>query len=265
MPSPGVAAFTLWPRPAARVYRQNRMDTVTAVPRPAPDAEELYRRWIQFLDDEFTRHQSAERRSEIVRDQLYQLYLGRPHAPRSSVTLTSELPSTVLELSLDPHNVTIDAESFSGLDQAKFQPRKPLLWFWKMFDRSPIGLNLWLGVRFRAMLGRHIFASIGKGVRFHHAVELTVGYNLSLGDGVVVRQGALLNDRGGITIGASAIVGSFARVFSHAHDTVNYELVTNKPTFIGAGARIASHYAVMGGQQVPEGVTLGNFPMDEHL
>ena len=146
MPSPGVAAFTLWPRPAARVYRQNRMDTVTAVPRPAPDAEELYRRWIQFLDDEFTRHQSAERRSEIVRDQLYQLYLGRPHAPRSSVTLTSELPSTVLELSLDPHNVTIDAESFSGLDQAKFQPRKPLLWFWKMFDRSPIGLNLWLGV-----------------------------------------------------------------------------------------------------------------------
>ena len=92
-----------------------------------------------------------------------------------------------------------------------------------------------------------------------------MGYNLSLGDGVVVRQGALLNDRGGITIGASAIVGSFARVFSHAHDTVNYELVTNKPTFIGAGARIASHYAVMGGQQVPEGVTLGNFPMDEHL
>ena len=49
------------------------------VPHPAPEAEEIYRRWIQFLDDEFTRHHNPERRAEVVRDQLYQLYLGRPH------------------------------------------------------------------------------------------------------------------------------------------------------------------------------------------
>ncbi len=48
-------------------------------PHPAPEAEEVYRRWIKFLDEEFVRHRSPERRAEIVRDQLYQLYLGRPH------------------------------------------------------------------------------------------------------------------------------------------------------------------------------------------
>ncbi len=79
-----------------------------------------------------------------------------------------------------------------------------------MFDRSPIGLNHWLGLRFRCMLGRHIFAHMGTGVKIYHGVDLTYGYNLSIEDGVTIRQRALLNDRGGITIGKGAVIGSFA-------------------------------------------------------
>ena len=56
------------------VYCPNRMDSTNQLPHPTPEAEELYRRWLQFLDDEFVRHSSAERRAEIVRDQLYQIY-----------------------------------------------------------------------------------------------------------------------------------------------------------------------------------------------
>ncbi len=78
----------------------------TTQPHPTPEAEEIYRRWIRFLDEEFLRHRSPERRAEIVRDQLYQLYLGRPHGNRPAVTLTSELPGNVLGMSLDPDNVT---------------------------------------------------------------------------------------------------------------------------------------------------------------
>ncbi|MGC2613018.1 MAG: hypothetical protein WA354_03230, partial [Terracidiphilus sp.] len=120
-------------------------------PHPTPEAEEVFRRWIRFLDEEFYRHRSPERRAEIVRDQLYQLYLGRPHGGKPNVTLSSELPGNVLGMSLDPENVTIEAEYFGDADPAEFAIRKPLIWFWKMFDRSPIGLNLWLGLRFRCM------------------------------------------------------------------------------------------------------------------
>ena len=187
------------------------------IPHPTLEAEEVYRRWLQFLDDEFIRHCSPERRAEIVRDQLYQLYLGRPHGGKLNVTLTSELPGNVLSLSLDPENVTLEAEHFSDVDAERFARRKPLLWFWQMFDRSPIGLNHWLGLRFRCMLGRHIFDHMGTGVKIFHGVDLTYGYNLSIGDGVVIRQRALLNDRGGIKIGKNAVIGSFARVFSHIH------------------------------------------------
>ena len=238
------------------------MANVSNAPHPTPEAEEVYRRWIQFLDDEFTRHGSAERRAEIVRDQLYQLYLGRPHGGKLNLTLTSELPGNVVSLSLDPENVTLEAQHFADADCERFNQRKPLLWFWQMFDRSPVGLNHWLGVRFRCMLGRHIFKKMGSGVKIFHGVDLTYGYNLEIGDGVTIRQRVLLNDRGGIVIGKNVVIGSFARVYSHTHAAENYDKVTLVPTVIGDRARIASHAIVLAGQTVAAGEAVGSFPMD---
>jgi acetyltransferase-like isoleucine patch superfamily enzyme len=233
-----------------------------SAPHPAAEAEEVYRRWLSFLDEEFTRHRSQERRSEIVRDQLYQLYLGRPHGGKLNLTLTSELPGNVLSLSMDPENVTLESGHFPEVDRAKFNERKPLLWFWQMFDRSPIGLNHWLGVRFRCMLGRHIFAKMGSGVKIYHGVDLSYGYNLTIEDGVTIHQRVLLGDRGGITIGKGAVIGSFARILSHVHDLQDYEKVTMKPTIIGANARIASHAIVLAGTHVGDGEVVGMFPSD---
>ena len=229
-------------------------------PHPAPEAEEVYRRWLRFLDEEFLRHSSPERRSEIVRDQLFQIYMGRPHGEKLNLALTSELPGNVVSLSFDAENVTLEAEHYAEVDRERFAQRKPLLWFWQMFDRSPLGLNHWLGLRFRCMLGRHIFQHLGVGVRIHHGVDLTYGYNLSLGDGVIIRQRALLNDRGGIAVGNNAVIGSYARIFSFSHDAADYEKVRLQPTVIGAGALIGTHAIVYAGQNVAPGESVGAFP-----
>lgn len=229
-------------------------------PQPSAEAEEVYRRWILHLDEEFTRHTSPVRRGEIVRDELHQLYLGRPHGGKLNLTLTSELAGNVLTLSLEPVNLTLEAEHFPDVDGAKFAELKPLLWFWEMFDRSPVGTNHWLGLRFRCMLGRHIFRHMGAGVKIYHGVDLAYGYNLSIGDGVVIRQRALLHDRGGITIGKGAVIGSFARIYSHSYAQEDIERVTLQPTEIGEGARIASHAIVLGGARVAPGAVVGSFP-----
>jgi acetyltransferase-like isoleucine patch superfamily enzyme len=229
-------------------------------PHPSPEAEEIYRRWLQFLDEEFTRHCTPERRSEIVRDQLTQLYLGRPSGGKLNLALTSELPGNVLTMSLDPENVTLGAEHFADVDKERFARRKPLIWFWQMFDRSPIGLNHWLGIRFRCMLARHIFERVGSGVKIYHGVDFAYGYNLSIGDGVVIRQGVLLQDRGGIHIGKRAVIGSYARILSYSRSQESFEQVTLQPTEIGEGAMIGPHSIVKGGSKIGAHEVVGEYP-----
>ena len=163
--------------------------------KPTPEAEALYRRWVSHMNDEFTRHDSVDRRSEIVRDELHQVYLGRPGGGRMNTSLSSELATNVLSETFDPRNATLRSEYYDDMDPAKFAPRKPLIWFWQMFDRSPLGLNVWLGLRFRCMLGHHLFASLGKGVKIYRNVDFTYGYNLTIEDNCTIHRGAYLDDR----------------------------------------------------------------------
>ena len=168
---------------------------VPEIPKPMPEAEAVYRRWLAHLNAEFTRYTSCTRRSEIVRDELHMIMLGRPHGGRMNASLISELPLSVLAESFDPRNVTLPAEMEVGLDRDRFTPVKPLLWFWRGFDRSILGANLWLGLRFRSMLGAHIFAGMGRNVRFYRDVSFERGYTLSFSDDAVLRPGARIDDR----------------------------------------------------------------------
>ena len=167
------------------------------VVRPLPEAEGLYRRWLAHLDDEFGRQELPDRRAEMVRDELHEIYLGRPRGARTSTALISETAMFVLEESLDPRNVALDADFAGDVDMEKYAPRKPLIWFWQMFDRSPLGPNLWLGFRFRCMLGRHIFKKIGSGVKIYPDVKFSLGYDLTIEDNCTIGRGAVLEDAGG--------------------------------------------------------------------
>jgi hypothetical protein len=180
--------------------------------RPTPEAEALYRRWIAHLSDEFARNQSPDRRAEIVRDELHQLYLGRPHGGRMNLTLSSEWGINVLAETFDPRNAVLRAEYYDEIDVEKFAPRKPLIWFWQMFDRSPLGLNTWLGLRFRCMLGHHIFAGLGKGVKIYRNVDFLFGYNVTIEDNCTLGRGVTLNDRGTILVLAGTCLEEGQRV-----------------------------------------------------
>ncbi len=175
-------------------------ETHSEIPRPLPEAEAIYRRWLAHLHSEFARHTTGARRSEIVRDELHMLLLGRPHGGRMNASLVSELPMAVLAESIDPRNVTLPAEMEDDLDRDRFYPIKPLIWFWRGFDRTVLGQNLWLGLRFRAMLGRYIFAGPGNNVRFYRDVTFERGYTITFADNAILRPGTRIDDHNPVTI-----------------------------------------------------------------
>jgi len=141
-----------------------------------------------------------------VRDALYQIYLGKPHGGRVGAPLTTELPLHVLADNFDPRNVTLETEYFSDLDPELYYTRKPLIYFWQMFDHSPLGLNQWLGMKFRCMLGRHIFKHVGKNVKIGRNVEFTFGYNIVIEDNVVIQKNAVLDDREALVLREGSLV-----------------------------------------------------------
>ena len=190
--------------------------------------------------------------NRITRDLLFQIYypgvsdydelLQDPKTPDASkVTL----------LSLDPWNITLEPEYYADVDQARFARVKPLLWLWYSFDRSPLGgQNVHLGVRFRRILAPHIFARVGKNFKAFQYVEFSFGYNLEVGDDVVVHRNVLLDDRGGIILGNRVSISDYANIYSHTHSIVDQKDVTNARTVLEDDVRITYHATVLAGVRV---------------
>ena len=222
--------------------------------RPMPAAEKNFLDWIQHLDEQFADRDVA-RRSLVVRNALHELYLGKAYTePGASVSLGEK----ALVHSFDPRNITLEPEYYGDIDGEKYAERKPLIWFWMMFDRSPAGLNHWLGFRVRAMLARHIFKYLGKNVKIFHGVEVSFGYNLTVEDNCVIHKYVLLDDRGEIIIHAGSSISDYANVYSHEHDLNDGMIVTNTKTEIGPKARITYHATVMSGIRIHEHGLLGS-------
>jgi acetyltransferase-like isoleucine patch superfamily enzyme len=216
--------------------------------QPTPAAEKAFLEWVDSLDKQFLNH-DADHRSSVVRDALHQLYLGKRYTPPYA---TAPLGEQTLLHSFDSRNVTLEPEYYGDVDAEKYAKRKPLLWFWMMFDRSPVGPNLCLSFPMRAMLARHIFRHCGKNVKIYPGVEVSFGYNLTVEDDCVVHSHVRLDDRGEIVVRAGTVISDYAQVFSHTQDLQDSAMVEHQKTEIGPHARVACHAVVLGGTKIGE-------------
>jgi acetyltransferase-like isoleucine patch superfamily enzyme len=194
----------------------------------------------------------------LARDVLFQInypgaqgYEGMLQDPRTPETARLAL------LSLDPRNITLEPEHYADVDAARYAKVKPLIWLWQGFDRSPIGGNVHLGVRFRRILAQHIFARVGRNFKAFHFVEFSFGYNLEVGDDVVVHRNVLLDDRGGITLGNRVSISDYANIYSHTHSIADQRDVTNARTVLEDDVRITYHATVLAGVRVGRNAMVG--------
>jgi acetyltransferase-like isoleucine patch superfamily enzyme len=164
-----------------------------------------------------------------------------------------DAPTRLALAAMDPRQVTLEPEYYGDCDELRFQRVKPLLWLWYSFDRSPAAAqNVWLGVELRRLLARHIFKRCGENFKAFHNVEFSFGYNLEVGDNVVVHRNVLLDDRGGIRLGNNVSISDYANIYSHTHSIVEQREVTNATTVIEDGVRITYHATVLAGVHVHE-------------
>jgi acetyltransferase-like isoleucine patch superfamily enzyme len=219
---------------------------------PTPAAQKAFLEWIEQLDSEFA-NSDPEHRSDVVREALRQLY-----GANESDLAGGSLPRQALTYSLDPRNATLEPEYYGDVDAAKYAERKPLIWFWMMYDRSPVGLNHWLGFRMRAMLAKHVFKHCGKNVKIFQGVEVSFGYNLTVEDNCTIHKYVLLDDRGELIIHEGSSISDYANVYTHNHDLNDGMIITNHKTEIGPRARITYHATVLSGVRVAEHGLVGS-------
>ncbi|MBK6488194.1 MAG: acyltransferase [Gemmatimonadetes bacterium] len=219
-------------------------------PRPiAPLADAWLARLDNALDD------PATDRSLLCRATLAELAWPQYADHLDEAMADERIPlGTRLALSqLDPRNITLEPEFYADCDDARFQPVKPLLWLWYSFDRLPLaGQNVELGVRFRRLLATRIFKRCGRNFKCFHGVEFSFGYNMDVGDDVVVHRQVLLDDRGGLVLGDRVSISDYANIYSHTHSIVEQSEVTNAVTRLDEGVRITYHATVLAGVRVRE-------------
>jgi acetyltransferase-like isoleucine patch superfamily enzyme len=213
--------------------------------------------WIEALDDQIT---SGVDRNELCRRTLAEItYAGFAKDWETAVN-DPKVPAGIRLglLSLDPRNVTLEPEYYAECDDARFQKVKPLLWLWYSFDRTPLGgQNVELGVQLRRVLARHIFKSCGENFKAFQNVEFSFGYNMDVGDNVVVHRHVLLDDRGGISLGNNVSISDYANIYSHTHSIVDQRDVTDALTRLDDGVRITYHATVLAGVHVAEQAMVG--------
>jgi acetyltransferase-like isoleucine patch superfamily enzyme len=214
------------------------------------DVSRRYDAWLEQLQGRLA--ESGADWNRLARDILYQLWYPGfgDYDERLADPETPETARLAL-LSLDPRHITLEPEYYADVDQARFARVKPLLWLWYSFDRTPVGgQNVHLGVGLRRVLAQHLFARCGRNFKCFQYTEFSYGYNLEVGDDVVVHRHVLLDDRGGITLGDRVSISDYANIYSHTHSIVEQKEVTNARTVLEDDVRITYHATVLAGVRV---------------
>jgi len=198
-------------------------------------------------------------RNRLCREVLFGLYYPGLGDWEALVQDPGTAPATrAALLALDPRNITLEPEYYAENDPDRYARVKPLLWLWQSFDRSPLGGgNVDVGVRFRRILAPHVFRRCGRNFKCFQHVEFSFGYNMEVGDDVVVHRYVLLDDRAPLILGDRVSIADFANVYTHSHDLVDQEDVTSSPLHLGHGVRITYHATVLEGASIGEYGMLG--------
>ena len=117
-----------------------------------------------------------------------------------------------------------------------------------------IGRLAWCIPTFRSPVLRMFGASVGRGCHFARRIELTIPWNITIGDRVIIEERAILYSLGRITIGSDSVIEVRAHLCAGSHDLRDSRFpLTRPPITLGAHCRIGIDTFVAPGIELGEG------------
>ena len=222
------------------------------------DAEAGLQKFLDDVDDRLS-GATAEKTCDVVEDVLVDLFGDRDAYERWQDGETVSPAERVRLQGYDPCNATLESEYYAEVanDPEAFERSKYLQWLWRQFDATPMADNVAFALRFRRMLGTHLFEECGEGCRFFKGITFTYGHNISIGDNVVIHDDVHLDDRGALEIGDRVSISDGAHVYSHDHDVVDQTEVRNFRTVIEDDVRLTFDSMVRAGVKVGANAVVG--------
>jgi maltose O-acetyltransferase len=219
-----------------------------------PATQAMIDETIEYVDQRLAGPDTAEAVGEILADLFddaaaYERYQSGASLP----------PMTRMRVaSYDPTNVLSETEHWAEQELASLREAKYIQYLWKGFDRSPLSDNIAFALPFRQVLANHLFAEAGDDLRLFGGIKIQCGNNIEMGDGVVVHNDVLLDDRGKLTIGDRVSIADNAHLHTHAHDTVDQTDVTNYETILEDDVRLGYGAMVSAGCRIGENAMVGS-------
>ena len=191
--------------------------------------------------------------SRITRDVLYDLYYpGFGNYEQRLADPSTSPAARVSLLALDPRNITLEPEYYADVDPGAVRPGEAAaLALVQLRPHAARRRRTSTSASASAGCWRpHLFARCGRNFKCFQFTEFSYGYNLEVGDDVVVHRHVLLDDRGGITLGDRVSISDYANIYSHTHSIVDQKDVTNARTVLEDDVRITYHATVLAGVRV---------------
>jgi len=115
------------------------------------------------------------------------------------------------------------------------------------------------GVLIRRLVYRHLFKNLGMSSLIYAGVYLTHTYGISAGNKLSINTGALIDGRGGITIGEGVMIGPNTVIVSSSHQFERVDMPMTsldhvmQPVVIADDVWIGANVSVTGGVKIGKG------------
>jgi len=120
-----------------------------------------------------------------------------------------------------------------------------------------------MGVLLRFFVHKVLLKKLGSFILIYPGVHLTHTYGISFGKHCSINSGAILDGRGGITIGDCVMIGphSYIASSSHTYDNTSIPMTSRghfmKPVTIKNDVWIGANTTILGGVTIGKGVIVG--------